>query len=203
MLRVIRVERGGRVPLQFWRAILGWASEPGHRPAAPRLGAAFEPLDDRSGITGAMEFPRLYAPPEASAATRSADVSAADEAEVVGLFLAQCGAVAALDAALTATADYFRDRGGGSNDGFVRALYRDLLGRDPDAGAGGLVADLDAGRTTSADVAAAFVARPDYQLQLTAAYFRDYLGRPLDAAGLDRAAGLLGGHIDAAARRAA
>jgi hypothetical protein len=191
------------VPLQFWRAILGWASEPGHRPAAARLGAALEPLVDRGGITGPVEFLRLHSPPEAPAATRSADASAADEAEVLGLFLAQCGAVAALDAALAATDDYFRDRAGGSNEGFVRALYRDLLGRDPDGVAGRLVADLDSGRATREDVAAAFVARPDYQLQLTAAYFGDYLGRPLDPAGLDRTAALLGDHIDAAARRAA
>jgi hypothetical protein len=183
------------VPFQFWRAILGWVSEPSPRPVAAQLGSDLEPLDDRGGTTGPANFLRVYAPPESAVASRTSVAPAADEAEVLGQFLAQCGAVAALDAALTATDDYFRERGGGSNEGFVRALYRDLLGHEPDAVARLMMADLDGGLATRAGVAAAFVARPDYQLQLAAAYFRDYLGRPLDPDGLDRAAGLLGDHI--------
>src|SRR5262249_6803933 len=73
------------------------------------------------------------------------------EAEVVGLdaFVRALDAGASLDdvkAAVVGPDEYFQHRGGGTHDGFVRALYQDMLGRDADtAGAAGWVAHLAKG----------------------------------------------------------
>src|SRR5207248_4914976 len=42
------------------------------------------------------------------------------------------GTVEQLEAALSGSAEYFQNRGGGTNDGFLAALYQDALGRPLD-----------------------------------------------------------------------
>jgi hypothetical protein len=44
------------------------------------------------------------------------------------------GAVNQLRAILLGSTEYFQRIGGGTNAGFIQALYRDLLNRDPDTG---------------------------------------------------------------------
>src|SRR5262249_662405 len=49
-------------------------------------------------------------------------------------FLRSGGTVAQIKAVFLGSAEYFQNRAGGTNDGFVTALYRDVLGRAADAG---------------------------------------------------------------------
>jgi hypothetical protein len=70
-------------------------------------------------------------------------------------------AAVSLWAGLAGSVEYLATRGGGTDDGFVRALYDDVLGREPDAG--GLahwVARLDAGATRTS-VARSVVGSPE------------------------------------------
>src|SRR5262249_3402062 len=59
-------------------------------------------------------------------------------ADPVGLsfwanFLKQGATVEQMEAGLVGSAEYLRSRGGGTNDGFLSALYQDALGRAVDA----------------------------------------------------------------------
>jgi hypothetical protein len=75
--------------------------------------------------------------------------------------LGRTRAAVTLWAGLAGSAEYRTTRGGGTTEGFVRALYDDVLGRGPDAG--GLAhwtAHLDAGRSPTS-VAQAILASPE------------------------------------------
>jgi uncharacterized delta-60 repeat protein len=89
-----------------------------------------------------------------------------------------------ISAALVGSPEYFQNRGGGTNDGFLSALYQDALGRaiDP-AGQAGFSAALANGVTT-AQVAAIIFNSPEYQQVLVEGYYQKYLHRSADAAGL-------------------
>ena len=82
---------------------------------------------------------------------------------------------------LAASPEYFAGHGGGSNGGFVTALYHDLLGRTPDAGAlSQLQSQLDAGKPRG-DVATAILSSSEYFQRLVSRFFQTYLGRAADA----------------------
>src|SRR5262249_47057571 len=61
---------------------------------------------------------------------------AADPAGLNGspVFLARGGTLDQLRAILLSSPEYYQARGGGTNDGFLAALYHDVLGRPPDIG---------------------------------------------------------------------
>jgi hypothetical protein len=89
-----------------------------------------------------------------------------------------------LDVDLVGSDEYFNTRGGGTNDGFLDALYEDALGRSPDAGGrSSFDASLAAG-TTRAQVADVVFGSPEYQRELVQSMYESLLNRPADAAGL-------------------
>jgi hypothetical protein len=83
------------------------------------------------------------------------------------------------------SSEYFQRFGGGSNDGFVGALYQDVLQRNPDP-EGRLLADqaLAAGYTTG-QIAAVLFGSPEYQSALTRGFYERFLSRKADSDGLN------------------
>jgi hypothetical protein len=85
---------------------------------------------------------------------------------------------------LVASDEYFSNRGGGTNSGFLNALYQNLLQRPADpAGLNAWMQQLNNG-TSRATVARAFVTSQEYRTNLVNAYYLHYLGRNADPGGL-------------------
>lgn len=84
---------------------------------------------------------------------------------------------------IAGSAEYFQSQGGGSINGFITALYRDALGREPDAG--GLLAfsqALNSGATRQ-QVARMILTSSEYNNVVVANHYITYLRRQADAAG--------------------
>ncbi len=102
-------------------------------------------------------------------------------------YLAAGGTDEQLAALLVSSAEYFQTRGGGSNDGFLDALYGDALGAgrtiDP-TGRAQVDAALAAGSITRTQVAVAVFASTEYRQDLVQGLYLHFLDRPADAPGL-------------------
>jgi uncharacterized protein GlcG (DUF336 family) len=107
--------------------------------------------------------------------------------------------VESFEAALLGSAEYFQRPGGGTDDGFITALYADLLGRPADVGARAALDGLLAGGVSRTQVAAGVLASDEYLGDLVNGFYQDFLGRPADAAGLAAFTHYLrqGGHDEA------
>jgi sugar (pentulose or hexulose) kinase len=80
--------------------------------------------------------------------------------------------------------EYFTARGGGTNDGFLTAIYQDALGRGVDAnGRAAFTAALQAGATRG-QVAAVIFASPEFAADSVRADYQKFLHRNADNAGL-------------------
>jgi hypothetical protein len=96
-------------------------------------------------------------------------------------FLQSGGAVEPLAASIAGSAEYFQNRGGGTNAGFLAALYQDALGRPIDpVGAASFGAALAAG-TSRSQVAASVLSSAEYHRFLVSTYYNTLLDRPTDA----------------------
>jgi hypothetical protein len=124
------------------------------------------------------------------------------EADATGLadfsqFLAGGGTVEQAAALLAGSAEYYQVRGGGSDAGFLAALYQDGLGRPADAPGQAAFQAALAGGWTRGQVAATLLASTEYRQQLVQADYQRYLLRPADNAGLEAfVAALQGGARD-------
>ena len=88
-------------------------------------------------------------------------------------------------AAIAGSPEYFQNRGGGTNAGFLNALFQDVLGRPPDpAGFNLFMQDLAQGVSRTA-VAAAMLASTEYQKDLITAFYEQLLDRSPDSGGLN------------------
>ena len=108
-------------------------------------------------------------------------------------FLMGGGTVEQLEIALANSPEYFQTRGGGTNSGFVTALYQDFLNRGigGDNGAQGFITGLNQMTMSPAQVAAAVVLSPEGRLITVQGYYKQFLRRPLDPAGQSTWVGLL------------
>jgi Tol biopolymer transport system component len=100
-------------------------------------------------------------------------------------FLAAGGTTEQVQAGLIGSAEYFNTRGGGTNSGFLSALYHDVLNRaiDPSGMQSGLMAlSNGVSRTTLASLILA--SRESDTLEVTNMY-TTYLQRPVDSSGLN------------------
>lgn len=89
-----------------------------------------------------------------------------------------------LDLDLVDSPEYFAARGGGSNDGFLDALFADALGRAVDAGARTAFDTMFANGATPAQVADLVFGSTEYQNRLVENIFESLLNRPADPAAL-------------------
>ena len=85
---------------------------------------------------------------------------------------------------IVSSPEFFQREGGGTDAGYVAALYQDILGRAPDAGGQmAFTGALNRGVSRTA-VAAAFFSSPEYFLDLVQSDYLSLLGRAADPAGL-------------------
>src|SRR5262249_42264339 len=98
-------------------------------------------------------------------------------------FLQAGHTVEELAAAVASSPEYFQQSGGGA-DGFLHALYRDLLGREIDPFGQQTFAQALAEGAGREQVAAVVLASPEYRTDLVRAVYRRLLGREADDAGL-------------------
>jgi hypothetical protein len=90
----------------------------------------------------------------------------------------------AVEAGFAASDEYYAVRGGGTPDGFVRALYRDFLGRTAsDAEIAYWTARLAHGTPRGA-ITGGFTFSHENHANLVAGWYRYYLGRPADPGGI-------------------
>lgn len=87
-----------------------------------------------------------------------------------------------LETDLVASDEYFAATGRNA-DAFVAQVYRDALGREPDADGFSYWTGQIAAGLSRADLARAFVISPEYQGNLVLGFYRQYLGREADAGG--------------------
>jgi uncharacterized delta-60 repeat protein len=99
-------------------------------------------------------------------------------------FLAAGGTDEQVAAALAGSQEYFQNRAGGNNNGFVSALYQDILNRsvDPSGLAGNL--QLLANGTSRTQIAFNLLTSTEYLTNLVSGFYLKYLRRPADSAGL-------------------
>src|SRR5207237_331630 len=93
--------------------------------------------------------------------------------------------------AITGSPEYFQTRGGGTNDGFLKALYQDALGRAIDSsGQATFGQDLAAGMSRY-QVAAAIFNSTEYRQRLVMGYYQTFLRRAADTGGLNTFVGAI------------
>lgn len=95
-------------------------------------------------------------------------------------YLATGNTVEQLTSLVVGSHEYYTNRGGGTNDGFLTVLYQDALGRPVDSGARHYFDSLLAGGAARSQVAAAVFASDEYLGDLGAQIYLDLLERPVD-----------------------
>jgi uncharacterized protein YdbL (DUF1318 family) len=112
---------------------------------------------------------------------------AADAAGITNFtnLLAAGGTLEQVATGLVGSPEYFQSRAGGTNDGFLNALYLDALGRGVDAAGRASFDAALANGVSTAQVAASIFASIEYHQVLVQGYYLKYLHRPADAVGLN------------------
>jgi hypothetical protein len=100
-------------------------------------------------------------------------------------FLQQGHTVEEMEAGILGSPEYFQVRGGGTNDGFLAAIYQDVLGRGIDAPGQAAFDMALANRATAGQVATAVLGSLEGLQDAVQGFYRNLLGRPADAAGLN------------------
>ena len=101
------------------------------------------------------------------------------------LNLAEAGATQAqIKSSIFGSDEYFQTRGGGTNDGFLTALFSDELNRAPSSQALAFFGQLLAEGQTRTQVANLVVGSPEAEQDQVSAFYQAYLLRPADPGGL-------------------
>jgi len=106
-------------------------------------------------------------------------------------FLYDGGTDEELAAILVSAPEYRQSRGGGTNDGFLDALFQDALGRTVDASGRVFYDAIMAKGATPASVAAIIFGSDEYRRDLVSGLYERLLDRPADPRGLDAFVGQL------------
>jgi hypothetical protein len=106
-------------------------------------------------------------------------------------FLEGGGTDEELQASITGSVEYFQNRGGGTNDGFLNALYHDALGRAIDSSGQATFSQALIAGMTRVQVATAIFTSPEYRQNLVEGYYMTYLRRQADTEGLNTFVGAL------------
>lgn len=99
-------------------------------------------------------------------------------------FLANGGTVEQVQAALAGSPEYLRTRGGGTNDGFLDALYHDAFNRAVDPSGRSTFDQALANGLTPAQVATLIFSSAEYQRDLVQSLYQRLLHRAADNGGL-------------------
>jgi uncharacterized delta-60 repeat protein len=99
-------------------------------------------------------------------------------------FLASGGTDEQVAAALAGSQEYFQNRGGSSNNGFLTALYQDVLNRAIDPSGLASFTQLLASGTSRTAVAAMLLDSTEYLTNLVQGFYVKYLRRAADPGGL-------------------
>jgi hypothetical protein len=91
--------------------------------------------------------------------------------------LATGGTIEQMQAAILGSQEYFQTQGGGTNQGFLTALYRDLLARDVDAAGQSLYGGALSAGVSRQQVAGIILASTEYRTDLVRSYYQQYLHR--------------------------
>jgi hypothetical protein len=105
------------------------------------------------------------------------------------------GTAEQLAAVIAGSPEYLQSQGGGTNDGFLSALYQSALGRaiDPSGQAG--FSEALASGLSRIQVAAAIFSSTEYRQNLVQSYYQAFLLRPADPGGLGAFVGALQGGV--------
>jgi uncharacterized delta-60 repeat protein len=106
-------------------------------------------------------------------------------------FLTAGGTVEQLAALLAGSPEYYQNRGGGSNDGFLKALFQDGLDRSVEPAAQALFDQALANGASPTQVAAAVLGSAEYQQDLVQSAYEHALRRAADSGGLAYFTGVL------------
>jgi uncharacterized protein (TIGR03118 family) len=106
-------------------------------------------------------------------------------------FLAAGGTVEQVEEMLTASPEYFQSRGGGTNDGFLTALYQDALQRPVDSTGQNVFGQLLNNGGTRAQVATAIFTSDEFRQDLVQSFYQRFLRRAADSGGLNTFVSLL------------
>jgi PhoPQ-activated pathogenicity-related protein len=98
-------------------------------------------------------------------------------------FLAQGGTVEQMDATLAGSPEYFNNRAGGTRDGFVNAIFFDVLGRPVDAATRLLYVQALASGVTTGQIATALLSSVEYAQKLVDGLYQHFLPPPADNSG--------------------
>jgi hypothetical protein len=108
-------------------------------------------------------------------------------------FLQQGGTIRDLKVSLLGSAEYFQVRGGNTNDGWLSAVYGDLLGRPLDPGGQQSWEQQLAMGVPRTSVALSIYLSPEATTRLVEQFYLQYLGRPADPGGAQAYASSLSG----------
>lgn len=100
-------------------------------------------------------------------------------------FLGAGGTIEQVAAGLAGSDEYFQVRGGGTNTGFLTALYQDVLSRPIDASGLATYSQFLANGGSRMQVAAILLGSLEYDQRLVSGYYQTFLRRPADSDGLN------------------
>jgi PKD repeat protein len=111
----------------------------------------------------------------------------ADPADVANFsnFLAQGNTIESLQAILAGSPEYYQNRGGGTNDGFLNALFEDALGRPVDAATQANMERALASGVSRTAIATVVFGSHEHQGHLVQQLYERFLGHPPSASELD------------------
>jgi hypothetical protein len=169
---------------KVFRDLLGRLPDPGGLAAfAQLMSQGFSPTQVVQTIEGSLEYrarevQNLYT----RLLHRSAD---AGGLIAFANMLGAGGTVAQVEVGLLASGEYFANRGGGTDAGFVNALYLDVLGRSADASAESWVNALNSQSLTRAQVAADILNSGEGLRDLVQGFYTEFLFRSASSSELN------------------
>ena len=114
---------------------------------------------------------------------RAADTSAL--VNIVGDFAFFGRTVEDLATDIVNSQEYFQVRGGGTNDGFLKALYQDALSRDIDSSGQSTFSRALANGISRLQVASVIFSSDEYRIDLVQSFYQRFLDRTADTGGLN------------------
>jgi hypothetical protein len=105
--------------------------------------------------------------------------------------LANGATIEQVEAALVGSPEYFQSRGGGTNNGFLDAIYQDALNRAVDSAGRTFFGQLFANGATTTQVATLIFTSDEFRTNLVQGFYQTFLHRAADSGGLATFVGLL------------